>query len=66
MEVINNIPEVLELSWGPEFNSDWTRIIPFTGDAEAGKNYLDLYKISEDPITKKVDWDALLSKFKHA
>ena len=66
MEVVNNIPEVLELAWGPEFDSSWTRVVPFSGDAEIGLNYLDLLKVESDPQTKQVDWGALLTRLKSA
>jgi DNA polymerase-1 len=57
--VMNNMPEVMELVLGEEFDSSWTRVVPFAGDAEIGKNYLEALKIVPDKVTGNVDWDRL-------
>jgi DNA polymerase I-like protein with 3'-5' exonuclease and polymerase domains len=58
MDVLNNIPEILEYTWGEEFDSSWLHILPFEADAEVGLNYLDMKKIEGN----SPDWDALLNK----
>jgi hypothetical protein len=55
--VFANIPEVMQLWFGPEFDLSWM-IVPFAGDSELGLNYHDLRSIPKENI----DWDALLTK----
>jgi len=56
MGVLGNIPDILEMTWGQEFDSSWLHILPFTVDAEVGLNYLNMHKVEgSDP-----DWDSLL------
>lgn len=59
--VMNNIPSVMEMVLGddPEFDSSWLHVVPFAGDGEVGKNYLEALKIVPDKVTGKVDWDRL-------
>jgi DNA polymerase I-like protein with 3'-5' exonuclease and polymerase domains len=61
MSVLQNLPEVMQLWFGPEFDLSWM-IVPFDGDGEVGKNYYDLRTI---PKTSTVDWDALLDAEEH-
>ena len=58
MGVLNNIPEVLELTWGQGFDSSWLHTLPFAADAEVGLNYLDMHKIEGD----SPDWNELLKQ----
>jgi DNA polymerase I-like protein with 3'-5' exonuclease and polymerase domains/uracil-DNA glycosylase len=55
-EVLNNIPEVMELLFGPEYDSSWM-LVPFGGDCEVGLNYGHVNKI---PTKGAIDWSALL------
>lgn len=59
--VMNDIPSVMEMVLGddPEFDSSWLHVVPFAGDGEVGKNYLEALKIVPDKVTGKVDWDRL-------
>jgi DNA polymerase I-like protein with 3'-5' exonuclease and polymerase domains/uracil-DNA glycosylase len=52
--VLSNIPEVMKLVFGDDYDTSWC-IVPFAGDSEVGKNYLDMKKISG----KNIDWDSL-------
>lgn len=54
--VLGNIPEVLELMLGPNYDSSWI-IVPLDADESIGKTYYD-----EIAIPKKgaIDWDQLL------
>jgi DNA polymerase I-like protein with 3'-5' exonuclease and polymerase domains len=62
-EVLNNLPEVLELALGEEFNSDWTRVVPLSADGEVGLNYLDQMKLdSFKDASGQIDWDKALAK----
>lgn len=56
MEVLNNIPEVLSVIF-PNQDLSWTKIVPYSGDAEFGLNYMDMIKIK----TKDNDWDKWFS-----
>jgi DNA polymerase I-like protein with 3'-5' exonuclease and polymerase domains/uracil-DNA glycosylase len=53
--VFNNVPEVMRLWFGPEADLSWM-ILPFGGDSEVGRNYLDTQKLSPDD---KNDWDKI-------
>jgi DNA polymerase I-like protein with 3'-5' exonuclease and polymerase domains len=46
MSVFTNIPDVLETWLGQDVDLSWTRVLPFDGDSEVGKNYLDMIKLS--------------------
>jgi DNA polymerase I-like protein with 3'-5' exonuclease and polymerase domains len=48
MSVFTNIPDILETWIGDDVDLSWTRILPFDGDSEVGKNYLDMVKLSHD------------------
>lgn len=50
-EVVNNMPGVLSALFGETYDTSWM-ICPLGGDAEVGKNYLDMAKLSKVP-----DWD---------
>ena len=54
-EVLSNIPEVMQLCIGPQFDISWA-IVPFSGDAEYGSSYYQAVKI---PVSKSIDWDKL-------
>ena len=54
--VLNNIPEIFELLFGPEYDSSWM-IVPFGGDCEVGLNYGHVNKI---PTKGSIDWSELL------
>lgn len=56
-EVLNNIPGVLKFALGNDYDTSWM-ILPFSGDFEVSKNYLDMRKV---PTKGDVDWDKLLS-----
>ena len=58
--VINNIPEVLRLFFGGDYDTSWI-ITPLSGDIEAGPNYLDQRKASGD----SPDWDEVLKPTEH-
>ena len=64
--VMNNIPEVMEMVLGHEFDSSWLHVVPFAGDAEVGANYYSAYKIMADKQTGQVDWAALNAKMDQA
>lgn len=53
--VLSNIPEVLELMLGPNFDTSWC-IVPFSGDCAVGKTYYDETKIPAGAASS-VDWD---------
>lgn len=56
--VLNNMPDVMKLTFGPDFDTSWM-IVPFAGDCEVGHNYLDARKI---PMRiDNIDWDKLLA-----
>lgn len=59
--VINNIPEVMHQMMGPEYDLSWMTVVPLAGDCECGPNYGDQRKVAGDPITGKVDWDAIFA-----
>jgi DNA polymerase I-like protein with 3'-5' exonuclease and polymerase domains len=46
MSVFNNIPEVMETWLGEDVNLSWIRTVPYSGDAEAGKNYYDMNRLN--------------------
>jgi DNA polymerase I-like protein with 3'-5' exonuclease and polymerase domains len=46
MSVFTNIPDILETWLGNDVDLSWTRVLPFDGDSEVGKNYLDMIKLS--------------------
>lgn len=54
--VLNSIPEVFELVFGPQYDTSWM-LVPFGGDCEVGPNYGHLNKI---PVRGEPDWDELL------
>lgn len=54
--VLNNIPEMFELLFGPTYDSSWM-IVPFGGDCEVGLNYGHVNKI---PTKGAIDWTELL------
>jgi len=49
--VVNNMPDVLTALFGETYDTSWM-ICPISGDAEVGKNYLDMVK-----LPKVIDWD---------
>ena len=60
MGVFTRIPEVLETWLGDEVDLSWTRVVPYDGDSEVGKNYLDMVKLSHHgndwaDIFKRID-----------
>lgn len=55
-EVLNNIPEVLKLWFGADYDDSWI-IVPLAGDGQVGHNMLDMREIVDD----KPDWDRLLA-----
>lgn len=55
--VMNNIPEVLQLVFGPEYDTSWM-IVPLAADCQVGLNYLDAKEI---PESGRPDWEALLA-----
>lgn len=55
MSVLCNMPEVMKAWFGPDFDTSWM-IVPFKGDAEVGKNYLESKKLS----MSNNDWDEVL------
>ncbi len=62
--VINNIPEIMRQTMGPEYDLSWLTIVPLEGDCECGPTYGDQRKIAADPITGNVDWDAIFASKK--
>jgi len=54
--VLNNIPAVLKLAFGEDYDTSWM-IVPFAGDCEVGLDYKHANKI---PAKGEIDWDALL------
>lgn len=54
-QVINNIPQVLKLFFGDDYDDSWI-IAPISGDFEVGVDYLNQKKVSGT----NPDWDALL------
>ena len=54
--VVNNMPAVLAELFGESYDTSWM-ICPLSGDAEVGKNYLDMSK-----LPKAVDWDEVNAK----
>jgi len=59
-DVLNNFPTVFDQLFGSEFDQSWM-ILPFTGDAEIGIDYLKMKKVQGD----NPDWDKLLSPAAH-
>jgi len=55
-QVLNNIPDVLKLVFGDDYDTSWC-LIPFGGDSSVGLNYLDQIAIGKS----KPDWDELLN-----
>lgn len=53
--ILNNIPEVFELVFGPEYDTSWM-LVPFGGDSEFGLNYGNMVKLPEPEVA---DWDKL-------
>lgn len=54
--VLNNIPAVLKLAFGDDYDTSWM-IVPFAGDCEVGPDYKHVNKI---PSKGAIDWDELL------
>jgi hypothetical protein len=64
--VINNLPDILDSLLGPDYNSDWCRVLPLTGDCEVGRNYHDQSKMdSFKDSSGVVDWEKA-REFLHA
>lgn len=59
--VINNMPEIIRTMMGDGYDASWLDVVPISGDAELGINYLDARKVVSDPLSGAVDWDALLA-----
>lgn len=57
-EVMNNIPEVLKLVFGGDYDTSWI-IVPLAGDCQVGRNYLDVKELGTDT---NPDWEKLLSE----
>ena len=55
--VMENIPDVLETLLGTEYDLSWARTLPFGGDYEVGRDYLNARKIKG----ARPDWDELLT-----
>ena len=56
--VLNNIPDVLKLTFGDNYDTSWLSFVPLAGDCEVGLNYLDAKKV---PQHGEIDWDKLLA-----
>ncbi|MGV0949115.1 MAG: DNA polymerase [Azonexus sp.] len=54
--VLNSIPEVFQLVFGPEYDTSWM-LVPLAGDSEIGLNYGHMNKV---PTKGDIDWDKLL------
>lgn len=54
--VLNSIPEIFELVFGPTYDTSWM-LVPFGGDSEIGLNYGHMNKV---PTKGLIDWDKLL------
>jgi DNA polymerase-1 len=52
-DVLNNLPLVFKALFGEHYDDSWMTV-PFTVDAECGKNYLSMFKLPND---NKVGWD---------
>jgi DNA polymerase I-like protein with 3'-5' exonuclease and polymerase domains len=48
MGVFKNIPDILDAWLGDQVDLSWTRVVPYDGDCEVGKNYLDMVKLSHE------------------
>jgi DNA polymerase-1 len=59
-EVVNNIPEVLKLVFGDDYDTSWC-LVPFGGDSSVGLNLLDQVSTGKS----SPDWDKLLSLSAH-
>ena len=57
--VINNVPEILRMHFGPQQDLSWANIVPLAGDSEVGVNYLDSRKLDRNP-----DWDKVYANLK--
>lgn len=55
-EILSNMPAVLKTMFGQSYDDSWLQIVPFEGDSEIGRNYLDAVKIAK----KDPDWDLIL------
>ena len=54
--VLNNIPDIFELLFGPQYDTSWM-LVPLAGDSEIGLNYGHMNKV---PVKGDIDWDKLL------
>lgn len=54
--VLNNYPEVMKMVFGPEYDTSWL-LVPISGDAEVGPDYLHQSKLDLEP-----DWDEVNNK----
>lgn len=58
-EILNNIPGVMRVVYGDDFDVSWTTLLPFNGDFDIGNNYLDMIKVPDNPdwneIWKRID-----------
>lgn len=48
MGVFKNIPDILDAWLGDQVDLSWTRVVPYDGDCEVGKTYLDMVKLSHE------------------
>jgi DNA polymerase-1 len=55
-QVLTNIPQVMELMLGPDYDISWC-IVPFDGDSSIGKTYYDEIQV---PKVGAIDWDRLM------
>jgi hypothetical protein len=56
MSVLNHFDIVLPVVFGENYDTSWM-LVPFSGDAEVGLDYLNTKKIPPE----NVDWDKLLA-----
>ena len=58
MGVFTSIPDILDTWLGDDVDLSWTRVLPFDGDSEVGKTYLDMIKLSHG----ENDWDDVFKR----
>lgn len=54
--VLNAMPDVLQVMFGENYDTSWIKVLPFAGDSSVGVNYLDQVAVGKNP-----DWDQLLA-----
>lgn len=58
IEVLDNLPTVMKAAYGEDYDTSWM-IVPISGDAEIGPNYLDMLKL---PSYGEIDFDEYFHK----